>query len=338
MASCGPYWGRSLTLGNDVVRRPGVSVIVVTYRSAAKVPSCLEAMLDVAKSHSVDTAEWIFVDNSETSEDFAWLSPRVRKLPQISLHAQPSNPGFAAACNTAATAATGDWVVFLNPDVDIHIEDFDEILNALLNMEPPVASAAIGQRTRGFKHQGISMSWLGWFLDRPSHPLEGARARLSFALGGTRLLGPSGGAGAYRRSVFLELGGFQEELFAWGEDAELAIRLSKLHMTCMPIDVWLPHKGGHTVATDPSATRFRDLLLLRNRIVIAAWHYPTWQRYIFAVTAVLIHALRAPSHARTGFLRERTRCLREWLTLVLNGRRSDATPDIDSLKQLGAPK
>jgi GT2 family glycosyltransferase len=45
-------------------------------------------------------------------------------------------------------------------------------------------------------------------------------------------LGPCGGAAAYRRDVFLGVGGFDEGFFAYWEDVDLAIRLHALGVTC----------------------------------------------------------------------------------------------------------
>ncbi|HEV2059713.1 MAG TPA: glycosyltransferase family 2 protein [Solirubrobacteraceae bacterium] len=44
--------------------------------------------------------------------------------------------------------------------------------------------------------------------------------------------GPSGGAAAYRLSAFLEVGGFDENFFAYCEDVDLAIRLRAAGGTC----------------------------------------------------------------------------------------------------------
>ena len=45
-------------------------------------------------------------------------------------------------------------------------------------------------------------------------------------------LGPSGGAAAYDREAFLRLGGFDERIFAYFEDVDLALRLRKAGWSC----------------------------------------------------------------------------------------------------------
>ncbi|RED52884.1 GT2 family glycosyltransferase [Cohnella lupini] len=56
--------------------------------------------------------ELIFVDNGSTDGSVAWLSQQ----PDVSLIANRTNKGFAAACNQGAALATGDHILLLNND------------------------------------------------------------------------------------------------------------------------------------------------------------------------------------------------------------------------------
>ena len=88
------------------------------------------------------------------------------------------------------------------------------------------------------------------------HYRQAIREALFRATGGAGALrGPSGGAAAYRPSLFREFGGFYEAMFAWGEDADLALRLHMAGHTCLPLDLGLPHHGGHSVAASAVTKR-----------------------------------------------------------------------------------
>jgi N-acetylglucosaminyl-diphospho-decaprenol L-rhamnosyltransferase len=66
-----------------------------------------------------------------------------------------------------------------------------------------------------------------------------------------RLLGPSGGAAAYRREGWEAAGGFDEAFFAYGEDVDLALRLrlAGWEAAAAP-DARGVHLGGATAGVD----------------------------------------------------------------------------------------
>jgi hypothetical protein len=73
-----------------------------------------------------------------------------------------------------------------------------------------------------------------------------------------RLAGPSGGAAAYRRTAFEAVGGFDERLFAYGEDVDLALRLRSAGWTASAAaGARGVHLGGSTVG--PGSPRQREL-------------------------------------------------------------------------------
>jgi GT2 family glycosyltransferase len=66
-----------------------------------------------------------------------------------------------------------------------------------------------------------------------------------------KLAVPSGGAAAYRRSAFEAAGGFDERLFAYGEDLDLGLRLLAAGWTCAAAaGARAVHLGGATVGVD----------------------------------------------------------------------------------------
>ena len=89
------------------------------------------------------------------------------------------------------------------------------------------------------------------------------------------LLGPSGGLAAYRRAAFEAAGGFDERLFAYGEDVDLALRLRNL--------------GWQAAATSARPGRSHRRSLGRCR-----QPSPTLARGVRA--SVSLAALRGPAH------------------------------------------
>src|SRR5215218_9504634 len=86
-----------------------LSVVVVTYNSSAAVSAALPPL--VAQLGPRD--ELVIADNDSADDTLAL----VRGLaPQATVVQTGRNAGFAAAANAGAAAATGELLVFLNPD------------------------------------------------------------------------------------------------------------------------------------------------------------------------------------------------------------------------------
>ena len=86
------------------------------------------------------------------------------------------------------------------------------------------------------------------------------------------VLWPDGCAAMYRRSMLKEIGGFDEDLFAYGDDAELGMRARVAGWKCVyaPKSVVL-HRRGSTLGLFSSR---RIELIERNRILLAVTHFP----------------------------------------------------------------
>ncbi|MGD9546414.1 MAG: glycosyltransferase family 2 protein [Candidatus Krumholzibacteriia bacterium] len=96
--------------GGCLYPAPGISIVIVTYRSRAFLPACLDAIPAAA---SPLTAEIIIVDNACPEGTADWVR---RTHPRVLLIANTHNRGFAAAGNQGMAAARGRFILLLNPD------------------------------------------------------------------------------------------------------------------------------------------------------------------------------------------------------------------------------
>ncbi len=93
---------------------PILSVVVVTYNSAAIVSTALTPLLDK------DGVEVIVVDNASTDETVN----HVRAAhPHVEVVRSPSNGGFASGVNQGIARAQGSVVLLLNPDAVVEWRD-----------------------------------------------------------------------------------------------------------------------------------------------------------------------------------------------------------------------
>lgn len=175
---------------------------------------CLAHLARQTRSHTV-----IVSDNGGSEETAERVA---REWPSVRLIRSQQNLSFAAACNRGVEEGTGEVVVLLNNDVYCR-PDWLERLVAPLQAEPATGSVAcllVQPGERLIDSVGLCTDpTLAGFPRLSGQPVEQA--------GDTRprLVGPAGGAAAYRREAWEQVGGLDEAIFAYSEDLDLALRL-----------------------------------------------------------------------------------------------------------------
>jgi GT2 family glycosyltransferase len=186
------------------------------------------------------------------------------------------NLGFAGGCNRGAAEASGDVLVFLNPDTVVEPGALSVLARTLEDRSIGIAMARLRllDRPELLNSGGtvVHVSGLAW-AGRYGEPAEELRELEDIAA-------PSGAAMAIRRDLFRELGGFTKELFMYLEDTELGWR-ARLH--------------GLRVVVDPAADVYHDYefgrhprklaLLERNREILVLTAYSP--RLLLALSPVL---------------------------------------------------
>ncbi|HEV7460518.1 MAG TPA: glycosyltransferase family 2 protein [Solirubrobacteraceae bacterium] len=193
---------------------PRLSVIVVTYDSAEAVARCMPRLVEQLAPGD----ELIVVDNASrdgTLEAVSTAAPAARVLPQ------PRNLGFAAGANAGAAAASGDLLLFLNPDAE-PAAGFVEAIKAPARVDRGWA-AWMGLvtmdgggriNTSGGVIHFTGIAWSG----------EARRPVAAAPAGPTEVAFLSGTCLALPRSAWERLGGFPEEFFMYCEDVDLSLR------------------------------------------------------------------------------------------------------------------
>ncbi len=87
-----------------------LSIIIVNYNVKYFLEQCLYSVINACKSIE---AEIFVVDNNSSDGSGEYL---VSKFPQVKFRWNTDNPGFGKASNSALSEATGERILFLNPD------------------------------------------------------------------------------------------------------------------------------------------------------------------------------------------------------------------------------
>jgi GT2 family glycosyltransferase len=192
----------------------------------------------------------------------------------VSVRNPKENIGFAAACNEMSKVADAEWLLFLNPDVELKSDSLQRILKCSQIMDSANQSVgAISLITKGREICGIEWNRLGLFKDC-------SMSRMS------RFVGPSAGAMLIRKSLFLKVGGFNQNLFMWGEDALFALELQSRNETTRLIRLGLQHIGGHSLS-DLADRKSKSFLMARNRLLILRAKFPISYKIIYLPTVML---------------------------------------------------
>ena len=191
-----------------------VSVIVPTYQGRDHLRNLLPSLREQTLRHEV-----IVVDNASTDGTLELLRDR---WPNVRLISFPENRGFGKAVNAGVAVADSETVVLLNNDT-VCTPTFLERLVAALDPRHGVTMAAPVLVRRGDEGR---IDTAGIVVDRTLHGfnhLYGEPVEL-LTDGAWDPLAPCGGAAAFDRSAFLEVGGFDPAFFAYLEDVDLGIR------------------------------------------------------------------------------------------------------------------
>lgn len=194
--------------------RPRVSVVVVSFNSGGALLRCL-ATIDQEDEWA---DEIVIVNNGDWGPELDVAAER----DNVVVAASYANAGFGAGCNLGAALATGDVVVFLNPDTVAMPGSLRELVRTLDDESVGIAMPRLWllQEPQLLNSCGnvIHISGLGW-SEGYGVPADGGLALPR------DVVSPSGAAMAVRRADFLRLGGFREELFLYHEDQDFGWRM-----------------------------------------------------------------------------------------------------------------
>ncbi len=209
-----------------------LSVIIVNFNVKYFLEQCLHAVQQATRSIK---AEVIVIDNQSADGSIEYLEPA---FPWVRFMKSGSNLGFGKANNLALANATGEYVLFLNPDTLVPEDCFEKCI-AFMQARP--AAGALGVRmldgkgvflpeskrsfpttlTAFYKLTGIAGLFprsrhfnkysLGYLNEHTDHAVD--------VLAGAFML--------VRSRALQTAGNFDERFFMYGEDIDLSYRIKQ---------------------------------------------------------------------------------------------------------------
>ena len=198
-----------------------VSVCIVTYNSAEDISSCLDAVM--LQSQPIQSI--IVVDNASADRSVELVKERMNEAIPIVLMENKINNGFAGGQNQAISANDSDYVLVLNPDVELYP---DYILHQVNRLElDSHAGSATGLLILKSDPSIVDSTGLRMGLNR--HAIDrDAGEPIDKWLEPGEVFGVSGAAALYSREMIdnISIDGefFDEQFFAYKEDVDVAWR------------------------------------------------------------------------------------------------------------------
>jgi len=264
-----------------------ISVVVVNWNRKELLRACLASL---ARQTGVES-ETIVVDNGSTdgSAELAGGEFGARVIRNA------ENRGFCAANNQGIAVASGEFVALLNNDAEAE----------------PGWLAALGRACASRPEVGMAASKiLVWEdprrIDKAGHlifPDGQNRGRGAGDLDHGQfdrpeeVLWPDGCAAMYRKSMLDQIGGFDEDFFAYGDDAELGLRARIAGWRCVYApDAVVRHHRGSTLGKG-SGRRLE--LIERNRVLLAVKLFP-WSLLVLNPLFFAVRLAAGLAAARRG--------------------------------------
>lgn len=186
-------------------------IYIPNFNGAEQLPRVLGSL--AAQSREVDV---LVVDNG--SEDGSAQLARELGAEVLELG---ENLGFGPALNRAVAARPADALILLNNDTEPEPRFVEALLDGLGEGIDSAAGVLLQESAPGLiDSAGVVADTTLMGFDH----LHGEPA--AAALSAADPLGPTGGAALYRRTAFEAVGGFDERIFLYYEDLDLALRMA----------------------------------------------------------------------------------------------------------------
>jgi len=270
---------------------PIVTVVVVNWNRKALLRACLDSL----SRQNHPSFEVVVVDNGSDDGSPELIRELAPSYPvPLRLIVNSTNLGFCAANNQGIAASQSELVALLNNDAEADpgwLAALESVIRSSDDVGMVASKILVWEDPRRIDKVGHLIYPDGQNRGRGTGQLDqGQFDRVD------ETLWPDGCAAMYRRAMLDEVGGFDEDFFAYADDAELGLRGRIAGWTCLyaPGAVVRHHRG----ATLGLGSARRLTLIERNRVLLVVKLFPwnlLWVNgayFLARIVAGLVAAIR----------------------------------------------
>lgn len=263
-----------------------VSVVIPNWNGERFLRGCLQSL----REQTFKAFEVILVDNASTDGSLALVE---KEFPEVRVVKLVRNLGLTGGANAGIKAAQGEVIALLNNDAEAHPNWLESLWDAL-QRHPEAGMAAskillydrrsiINSAGDFYRLDGVPGNRGVWEEDRGQYDRE------------EYVFGACGGAAAYRKAMLEEIGLFDEDMFMYCEDMDLAWRAQIAGYRC----VYTPKAIAYHRLSATGGGKLASFYNGRNFIYVLAKDYPSslfrkyWPIILKAQLKIAADALRA---------------------------------------------
>jgi GT2 family glycosyltransferase len=263
-----------------------VSVVIPNWNGERFLRGCLQSL----REQTFKAFEVILVDNASTDGSLALVE---KEFPEVRVVKLVRNLGLTGGANAGIKAAQGKVIALLNNDAEAHPNWLESLWDAL-QRHPEAGMAAskillydrrsiINSAGDFYRLDGVPGNRGVWEEDRGQYDRE------------EYVFGACGGAAAYRKAMLEEIGLFDEDMFMYCEDVDLAWRAQIAGYRC----VYTPKAIAYHRLSATGGGKLASFYNGRNFIYVLAKDYPSslfrkyWPIILKAQLKIAADALRA---------------------------------------------
>lgn len=278
------------------MNRP-IAIVIVNWNAGDQLQQVISS---ICAHHDNLVESVVIVDNASTDSSLNGVESGATKLPfKLQIVRNSGNMGFGVACNQGAALCNSEFLLFLNPDTRIFSGSLAKSVEVM--QRPSYETIGIlgislidekGEVSRScarfpslctFSAQVIGLNRLSRFSSLSMHMSDWAHdtsKRVDHVIGAYYLI---------RRTLFHDLGGFDERFFVYLEDLDLSLRASKLgYGSFFLAEAQAFHSGG---GTSRQVKAHRLFYSLRSRLLYGFKHFPRWQAWTLAFVTLAVEPL-----------------------------------------------
>jgi GT2 family glycosyltransferase len=187
----------------------------------------LTGVLDSLAKQTYKQVEVVVVDNGSHDGSVEFIR---ENYPTVQLALYEKNTGFAVAVNRGIRESKGEFIALINNDTVLEDEFIAELVKG---MDEHPECGSLGCKMLAYDDHSL-LDGVGDGYRRGGLPGRIGHREKDTGLfdEGRYILGACGGAALYRRSLFCDIGLFDDDYFAYLEDVDIALRAQSAGYKC----------------------------------------------------------------------------------------------------------
>lgn len=271
---------------------PFTSIVVLNYNSKKHLDDCFNSLALI--NYPKDKHEVLLVDNNSSDDSIEYTN---KKYPWVHTIKFNDNYGYAEGNNRGVRCAQGKYVVFLNPDTKVHANWLMELVKCMENDEDTIIA---GCKVLFFDRPNVIQS-AGQMITPIGSGYGIGFDELDEGQFDEKMYVPSvsGCSMIVKKDVFLQLGGFDKDYFAYVEEVDLSLRawLMGFKTQYVPTSIVYHKFGGDFGGSESPARIFYSQ---KNRLATVVKNFESWNVIKGVAISLLFDVVRTITFISKG--------------------------------------